>query len=235
MGKGELLITSNFSFSHRFFARLLLRTHKNQGLFGKGFLVVLEFNATSTAKVIPWQSVTHTCFLAFSHQYLICCIGVNTTLTAKVICGAYVFPGFITQVLTQLFFPKPLTTFLTYFSRGERRKYTGKKSCLHQGSNSQHQVMSPTRSPLSHPGGAAPVLTQLIFPKLPTTFLTCFCSGDRRKYARKKGRLNWDVWERVNAVFYKVLTIWGMMPFSTYIIKLLQWPMHLSMLSWSFF
>ena len=35
----------------------------------------------------------------------------------------YVFPGFLTPVLTQLFFPKPPTTFLTCFCRGERRKY----------------------------------------------------------------------------------------------------------------
>ena len=34
-----------------------------------GKLVVLEFNATLTAKVISWRSVTHMCFLAFSHQY----------------------------------------------------------------------------------------------------------------------------------------------------------------------
>ena len=31
-------------------------------------LVVLGFNATLTAKVISWWSVTCTCFLAFSHQ-----------------------------------------------------------------------------------------------------------------------------------------------------------------------
>ena len=37
----------------------------------------------------------------------------------------YVFPGFLTPVLTQLFFPKPPTTFLTCFCRGERRKYAG--------------------------------------------------------------------------------------------------------------
>ena len=36
---------------------------------------------------------------------------------------AYVFPGSLTPVLTQLFFPKPPTTFLTCFCRGERRKY----------------------------------------------------------------------------------------------------------------
>ena len=50
---------------------------------------------------------------------------------------AYVFPGFLTPVLTQLFFPKPPTTFPTCFCRGERRKYAGKKSSLNWGSNSQ--------------------------------------------------------------------------------------------------
>ena len=34
-----------------------------------GWLVVSGFNATLTAKVISWRSVTHMCFLAFSHQY----------------------------------------------------------------------------------------------------------------------------------------------------------------------
>ena len=71
------------------------------------WLVVLGFNATLTAKVISWRSVRH------------------------------MFPGFLTPVLTQLFFAKPPTTFLTCFCRGERRKYAGKKSRLNRGSNSQ--------------------------------------------------------------------------------------------------
>ena len=50
---------------------------------------------------------------------------------------AYVFPGFLTPVLTQLFSQKPPTTFLTCFCRGERRKYAGKKIRLNRGSNSQ--------------------------------------------------------------------------------------------------
>ena len=53
------------------------------------------------------------------------------------VCDAYMFPGCLTPVLTQLFFPKPPTTFLTCFCRGERRKYAGKKSRLNRGSNSQ--------------------------------------------------------------------------------------------------
>ena len=50
---------------------------------------------------------------------------------------AYVLPGFLTPALIQLFFPKPPTTFLTCFCRGERRKYAGKKSRFNRGSNSQ--------------------------------------------------------------------------------------------------
>ena len=37
VGKGEIL-TSNFSFSHGVFNRLVLQTHENQGLFGKGLI-----------------------------------------------------------------------------------------------------------------------------------------------------------------------------------------------------
>ena len=85
------------------------------------------FNATLTAKVISWRSVTH------------------------------VFPGFLTPVLTQLFFPKPPTTFLTCFCRGERRKYTGKKSRLNRGSNLQPPGHK-SDTPLSHPGGAQDLL-----------------------------------------------------------------------------
>ena len=70
-------------------------------------LVVLGFNATLTATVVSWRLVTH------------------------------VSPGFLTPVLTQLFLRKPLTTFLTCFWRGERRKYARKKSHLNQGWNSQ--------------------------------------------------------------------------------------------------
>ena len=40
------------------------------------------------------------------------------------------------------------------------------------------------------PGFLIPELTQLFFPKPPTPFPTCFCRGERRKYAGKKSRLN---------------------------------------------
>ena len=55
------------------------------------------------------------------------------------VVDAYVFPGFLTPVLIQLFFSKPPTTFLTCFCRGERQEYAGKKSHLNRGSNRQPQ------------------------------------------------------------------------------------------------
>ena len=64
-----------------------------------GWLVVLGFKATLTAKVKSWRSLT--------------------------------------PALTQLFFLKPPTTFLTCFCRGESQKYAVKKSRVNKGSNSQ--------------------------------------------------------------------------------------------------
>ena len=53
------------------------------------------------------------------------------------VADVHVFPGFLTLVLTQLFFPKPPTTLLTCFSRGERQKCAVKKVRLSGVSNSQ--------------------------------------------------------------------------------------------------
>ena len=74
---------------------------------------------------------------------------------------AQVSPGFVTPVLTQLFFPKPPTTFLTCFCRGERRKYAGKIVRLNRGSNSQppgHESDTLTTEP---PGRGSPLDTAL--------------------------------------------------------------------------
>ena len=75
------------------------------------WLVVLRFNATLTAKVISWRSVTHISFLTFSHQLRV--------------------------PKQRFFFPKPPTTFLACFCRGEKRKYASKKVRLNWVSNSQ--------------------------------------------------------------------------------------------------
>ena len=50
---------------------------------------------------------------------------------------AYVFPGFLTPVLTQLFFPKPPTTFSHASVEVRGEKFTGKKIRLNRGSNSK--------------------------------------------------------------------------------------------------
>ena len=90
--------------------------------------------------------------------WLVGCIGVKRHFNSKghimAVCDAYVFLGFLTPVLTKLFFPKPPPTFPTCFCRDERRKYAGKKVASTGDRTRNHQVMSPTRSPLNHPGGA---------------------------------------------------------------------------------
>ena len=42
--KVNLLLTSNFSFSHSVFKRLVLQTRKNQGWFGKGLKALADNN-----------------------------------------------------------------------------------------------------------------------------------------------------------------------------------------------
>ena len=66
---------------------------------------------------------------------------------------AYVFPGFLTPVLTLLFFQshRLLFSHASAEVRGENTPERKVASTWDQTHN--HQVMSPTRSPLSHPGG----------------------------------------------------------------------------------
>ena len=71
---------------------------------------------------------------------------------------AHVFPGFLTPVLTQFSFQshRLLFSHASAEVRGENRperKFASTGSRTHY-----HQVMSPTRSPLSQPGGALPHL-----------------------------------------------------------------------------
>ena len=51
--KEKLLITSNFSFAHGVFKRLVLQTGKNQGLFGKG----LKFNSLPNDKILDQSNL----------------------------------------------------------------------------------------------------------------------------------------------------------------------------------
>ena len=67
---------------------------------------------------------------------------------------AYVFPGFLTPVLTLLFFQshRLLFSHASAEVRGENTPERKVASTWDRTHN--HQVMSPTRSPLSHPGGS---------------------------------------------------------------------------------
>ena len=66
---------------------------------------------------------------------------------------AYVFPGFLTPVLTLLLFQshRLLFSHASAEVRGENTPERKVASTWDRTHN--HQVMSPTRSPLSHPGG----------------------------------------------------------------------------------
>ena len=67
---------------------------------------------------------------------------------------AYVLPGFLTPALTQLFFPKPPTSF-SHASAEVRGENTPERKVASTGDRTlNHQVISQTRSPLSHPGKA---------------------------------------------------------------------------------
>ena len=78
-----------------------------------------------TAKVISWRSMTHMCFLAFSHQY-----EHNFSFHSH-----------------RLIF--------SHASAELRGENTPERKVAPTGDRTRnHQVMSATRSPLSHPGGA---------------------------------------------------------------------------------
>ena len=69
------------------------------------------------------------------------------------VCDAYVFPGFLTPVLTLLFFQRHRLLF-SHASAEVRGENTPERKVASTWDRSHnHQVMSPTRSPLSHPGG----------------------------------------------------------------------------------
>ena len=94
-------------------------------------MVVLVLNATLTAKVISWRSVTHMCFLALSHQY------------------SHIF-SFQSH---RLLFP--------HASAEVRGENTPERKVATTGDRTRnHQVASPTRSPLSHPGGGTAELEE---------------------------------------------------------------------------
>ena len=80
---------------------------------------------------------------------------------------AHVFPGFLTPEQTQLFSPKPPTTFLTCFCRSERQKYTTKKVHHNRGSNTQppghesEMLTTESTGPGNHLAKQDPTVTKM--------------------------------------------------------------------------
>ena len=135
--KEKLLVTSNFSFSHSVFKRLVLQTRKNQGLFGKGLKSNRELTLYQTTKI--WL---------FGYTRF------NTTLTAKgrimTFGDTYVSWHSHTSVNTTLF---PPTTF-SHASAEVRGENMPERKLASTGSRTDnHQVMSPTLSPVTEPSG----------------------------------------------------------------------------------
>ena len=57
LGKEKLLVTSNFSFSHSVFKKLVLQTRKSQGLFAKGLRCKVRSKLASLDNVDSDQTV----------------------------------------------------------------------------------------------------------------------------------------------------------------------------------
>ena len=71
------------------------------------------------------------------------------------VSDAYIFPGFLTPALTQLSFQSHRLLF-SHASAGVRGENTLERKFASTGDQTRnHQVLSPTHLPLSHPGGAA--------------------------------------------------------------------------------
>ena len=66
-----------------------------------------------------------------------------------VVGDAHVFPGCLTSALT-LFFPKPQLLFSHASAEVRGENTSGRKFALNGDQTHNHQVMSPTRPPMSH-------------------------------------------------------------------------------------
>ena len=100
-------------------------------------------------RLMPFRTV-RTELVAWLVVWLVV-LGLNATLTAKV-GDAYVFPGFLTPVHTQISFQNHRVLF-SHASAEMRGENTLERNFASTGSPTcNHQVMSPTRSPPSHPG-----------------------------------------------------------------------------------
>ena len=83
-----------------------------------------------------------------------CTLYFNSSGHILAVGDAHVFPGFLTPVPTQISFQSHRLLF-SHVSTEVRGKNTPERNFASARSRTHNrQVMSPTRSPLSHPGGA---------------------------------------------------------------------------------
>ena len=71
-----------------------------------------------------------------------------------IVGDAHVFPGFLTPVLIQLSFQSHRLLFSHASADVRGKNMLERKFASTRDQTHNHQVMSSTRSPLSHPGGA---------------------------------------------------------------------------------
>ena len=96
-----------------------------------------------------------------SYSFKLVVLGFNATLTAKVIMAvgeAYVFPGFLTHFSLQ----SHRLLFSHAFAEVRGENMPERKVASIGDRTHNHQVMSPTRSALSHPGGTRRSKTRLV-------------------------------------------------------------------------
>ena len=130
--KGKLFVLNNFF--TKFYKNFCLKLIEAQNL-KVDRLVVWKFNATLTASVISRRSVTHMSFLAFSHQYQ---------------------HEFLSKA-TDYFSHRDDALAEVTGENTPNRNFASTGSRTHN-----HQVMTPTRSPLGHSGGALKLIEIII-------------------------------------------------------------------------
>ena len=126
----------------------------------------------------------------------------------------YVFPGFLTPVLTQLSFRSHWLLF-SHASAEVRGENTPERKVASTGDRTHnHQVMSPTHSPLSHPTGAYMKEALIVSSKLFPFYCNVFWNNERLEHN------NW-----LNYMVFDIVC--------NSITVISRQPVQLTMLSWS--
>ena len=96
VGKGEIACTSNFSFSHNVYKRLLFQTHQNVSLCGNGF------KRNCIAKCYFNESWTQCCAMYFELSSFVLSIKYFAKFQVAYFGGPS--PGFFRQIVITIIF-----------------------------------------------------------------------------------------------------------------------------------